>query len=81
MSAFKKVKTTCTDLDALVVALEETKPDWAGKMLIDHSGQLVPLGYQADDRTKIQGEYHSDHAYIIVPGTGSQSVGRGDNVV
>jgi hypothetical protein len=81
MSAYKRCKTNMTDLDIVIAAIEEVKPEWHGKMLIDREGKLVPLGYQGDDRTQRTDEYHSDYATIIIPGSGSLQVGRGENVV
>ena len=81
MSAYKRFKTQMTDLNVLIAALEEVKPNWRDQMLVDPAGKLHPYGYQGDDRTQVTGTYHSPEAVIIIPGTGSELRGRGKNVV
>jgi len=83
MSAYKRFKTQMTNLQILIAALEEVKPDWAGKMIVDPTGNLAPLGYQADDRTKLPKGHknYAPKAVLIVPGEGSERVGRGVNAV
>jgi hypothetical protein len=82
MSAYKRFKTQMTDLNILISALEEIRPNWEGKMLVDPAGNLSPLGYQGDDRSvSAKAGYHAPKAVVIIPGSGSEIKGRGTNVV